>query len=212
MTWSFFEAGHGKGPADGVGGFLKRTADKIVANGDDISDVLQFYDKMNNISKIKLYLIDEKTIEDQHKTLPVNIPRLVGTLKVHQVFSSCYGKLKFRDLSCFCEPGGPEGRGFCTCLDPKAYDIGASCVAEVIGPNASIPDLTNDETLSNNNSISKEIIDFMTLNANLEPTNHYPKSKIPDLETTSDDDDDEPLCNLKIAKQLQDMTNTPKNI
>ncbi|CAG9790675.1 unnamed protein product [Diatraea saccharalis] len=32
MTWSFFEAGHGKGPADGIGGFLKRTADKIVAN------------------------------------------------------------------------------------------------------------------------------------------------------------------------------------
>lgn len=41
MTWSFFEASHGKGPADGIGGFLKRSADKIVANGEDIADVFQ---------------------------------------------------------------------------------------------------------------------------------------------------------------------------
>lgn len=42
MTWSFFEAGHGKGPADGVGGFLKITADIIVAKGQDIADALNF--------------------------------------------------------------------------------------------------------------------------------------------------------------------------
>lgn len=34
-TWSFFEAGHGKGAPDGVGGDLKRTADRLVSKGKD---------------------------------------------------------------------------------------------------------------------------------------------------------------------------------
>lgn len=193
MTWSFFEAGHGKGPADGIGGYLKRTADKIVANGEDIADVLQFYDKMKNVSKIKLYLINENDI--QQKALPNNIPRLVGTLKVHQVFSNCYGKLKFRDLSCFCVTDSRGVRGFCICLDPKAYDVGVSNDVEVVP--------RGDD--SNPDLIPEEEIDLLTSNFNFEQT-----SNNLDLETTSDED--EPLNNLKIAKQLQDMTNRHQRI
>ena len=37
-TWNFFEASHGKGAADGVGGVLKRTADQIVKQGTDLPD------------------------------------------------------------------------------------------------------------------------------------------------------------------------------
>lgn len=33
ITWNFFEAIHGKGAPDGVGGALKRSADRIVAHG-----------------------------------------------------------------------------------------------------------------------------------------------------------------------------------
>ncbi|KAL4707710.1 hypothetical protein ACJJTC_014891 [Scirpophaga incertulas] len=199
--------------ADGVGGFLKRSADKIVANGDDISDVLQFYDKMNNVSRIKHYLINVNKIDDLHKALPVNIPRLVGTLKVHQVFSSCYGKLRFRDLSCFCETGGPEGRGFCLCVNPKAYDIEVCYGAQVIGQSFFISNMTNDETVPNNTT---EQIDLIATNDNLELTNRNLSSKIPDMETADldimSDDDDEPLCNLKLAKQLQDVTNRHRRI
>jgi len=36
VNWSFLEAGHGKGPADGVGATMKRTADSQVARGTDI--------------------------------------------------------------------------------------------------------------------------------------------------------------------------------
>jgi len=32
-TWNFFEASHGKGAADGVGGVLKRTSDRLVKQG-----------------------------------------------------------------------------------------------------------------------------------------------------------------------------------
>lgn len=35
-TWTFSEAGHGKGPMDGVGGYLKRTADSHVLMGNDV--------------------------------------------------------------------------------------------------------------------------------------------------------------------------------
>ena len=41
-TWNFSEAGHGKGPMDGVGGTLKRVADEHVARGNDISSVGAF--------------------------------------------------------------------------------------------------------------------------------------------------------------------------
>lgn len=37
-TWSFFEAGHGKGAADGVGAALKRKADNLVAYVKDVLD------------------------------------------------------------------------------------------------------------------------------------------------------------------------------
>ncbi|CAG4974614.1 unnamed protein product [Parnassius apollo] len=47
--------------------------------------------------------------------IPKNIVPLVGTTRVHQVFSNIRGQIKYRDLSCFCE------RGFCECLNPKLY-------------------------------------------------------------------------------------------
>ena len=37
VTWNFLEASHGKGPAAGVGGAIKRQADSFVAEGRDIS-------------------------------------------------------------------------------------------------------------------------------------------------------------------------------
>lgn len=43
------------------------------------------------------------------------MPPLVGTMKVHQMFSESPGKLMYRDLSCYCT------RGICSCLKPKEY-------------------------------------------------------------------------------------------
>lgn len=39
VNWSLLEAGHGKGPVDGVGATIKRTEDKQVASGTDIPTV-----------------------------------------------------------------------------------------------------------------------------------------------------------------------------
>ncbi|KAJ3605026.1 hypothetical protein NHX12_027077 [Muraenolepis orangiensis] len=45
VTWNFLEAGHGKGPADGVGAAVKRTADALVAKGMDIQNGAKLYEK-----------------------------------------------------------------------------------------------------------------------------------------------------------------------
>ncbi|CAH1108130.1 unnamed protein product, partial [Psylliodes chrysocephalus] len=39
ISWYYFESGHGKGAVDGVGGCLKRTADRLVACGIDIPNM-----------------------------------------------------------------------------------------------------------------------------------------------------------------------------
>ena len=53
QTWNYSEAGHGKGAPDGVRATLKRTADEIVAQGNDINNFDVFFNviksKINNI-------------------------------------------------------------------------------------------------------------------------------------------------------------------
>ncbi|XP_063384484.1 uncharacterized protein LOC134670614 [Cydia fagiglandana] len=115
VTWNFFEAGHGKGAADGVGGYLKRTADEKVAAGSDISDAEALYYTLKDLSKVQMYLLTESDIQIVEKALPKNLVPLQGTMQVHQVFTDTPGELQYRDLSCFCE------RGFCRCMNPKTY-------------------------------------------------------------------------------------------
>lgn len=67
------------------------------------------------MSKIKLFLVSLQEIESIRNQLPDNITPLIGTLHVHQVFTTVRGELQYRNLSCFCK------RGFCSCLKPKAY-------------------------------------------------------------------------------------------
>ena len=43
-TWSYFESGHGKGPCDGVGGAVKRSADTADKKGQLIKDAKQFFE------------------------------------------------------------------------------------------------------------------------------------------------------------------------
>lgn len=72
-SWNFSESGHGKGAADGIGGSLKRKADKLLAHGEDITNVaLQRAD-----SSTQLY------VDLQYDTSAVKTIR--GTMLVHQV-------------------------------------------------------------------------------------------------------------------------------
>lgn len=114
ISWNFFEAGHGKGAADGVGGTMKRQADAIVARGNDIADVFQFFSALQDASKIKLFMVTDEDVESVAATIPSNIVPLKGTMQVHQMFTETHGILNHRVLSCFCEK-------FCSCFVPKTY-------------------------------------------------------------------------------------------
>ena len=100
-TWNFFEAGHGKGAPDAVGGCIKRTADRMVLNGADIPDASSLYNTLRTSeSAVKVYYVDEEDV------LKVNCPKslspIKGTMKLHQLWTSSRKNIAHRSLSCFC--------------------------------------------------------------------------------------------------------------
>ncbi|ROI70160.1 hypothetical protein DPX16_0511 [Anabarilius grahami] len=114
VTWSYFEAGHGKGSPDGVGAALKRTADNLVRQGKDIPDAQSFFQLLKDTSKVKLYYVSEKEVEKKDEDLrQVPLFALKGTMKMHEVLSISPGILKYRDISCFCQAA--EGVFDCPC-------------------------------------------------------------------------------------------------
>ncbi|CAG4983415.1 unnamed protein product [Parnassius apollo] len=67
-----------------------------------------------------MFLIKEEAIKKLQDDLPNTIPRLIGTLQVHHVFTDKRNIVKYRELSCFCKF---TKRGFCNCLNPKTYQV-----------------------------------------------------------------------------------------
>lgn len=43
-TWNFTEAGHGKGPMDGIRGSMRRRADEYISHGADVTSATDFQD------------------------------------------------------------------------------------------------------------------------------------------------------------------------
>ncbi|XP_035444273.2 uncharacterized protein LOC118277191 isoform X1 [Spodoptera frugiperda] len=119
-TWSFFESGHGKSVADGIGGSVKRVLDRKVCHGFDITDAKDAYDILKQCLKVtKVFLVPDSAITDMTHILPKNIQPLKGTLQVHQIMTQDENIIQFRDVSCFCEPF----RGCCTCFQPQIHSV-----------------------------------------------------------------------------------------
>jgi hypothetical protein len=83
-SWNFLEAGHGKGPADGIGGAIKRSADSFVSNGGSIVDAKSMFSAVQKL-KVELYLVDESDVVNVEKHIPPDLPAIQGTMKLHQV-------------------------------------------------------------------------------------------------------------------------------
>ncbi|XP_041360121.1 uncharacterized protein LOC121376342 isoform X1 [Gigantopelta aegis] len=98
MTWNFFESSHGKGAPDGVGGAIKRSADRLVAHGIDVPNAETFYEKLKG-SAIKLFYVPDVP----PNTLPM-LSIVPGTMSLHQVVSSSAKEITYRHVSCFCKP------------------------------------------------------------------------------------------------------------
>ena len=112
-VWNFFESGHGKGAPDGVGGALKRTADRLVAQGQDVPNPKKLYEVLlQSETHIKLYFITSECIKKIER-IP-SLATIPGTLKIHQVVTHARGTIYYRDVSCTC-------KALCGCFDVKSF-------------------------------------------------------------------------------------------
>ncbi|CAG9782422.1 unnamed protein product [Diatraea saccharalis] len=111
---------HGKSVADGIGGSVKRTLDRKVCQGVDVTDAKDAYDILKQCLKVtKVFLVPDSAITAITHILPRNIQPLKGTLQVHQIMTHDENIIKFRDVSCFCEPL----RGRCACFQPQIHSV-----------------------------------------------------------------------------------------
>ena len=63
-SWNFWEASHGKGSPDGIGGAMKRKADKLISLGHDIPDIAHLYRAlMQEETSMKLFYVEADDVE-----------------------------------------------------------------------------------------------------------------------------------------------------
>lgn len=103
-TWNFLEAGHGKGIPDGIGGTLKRSADRRVGYGADITNAQSFINEVKVAgTDIELFQVEELSVKEiENKLKKQDLQTVPGTMKLHQVVTRTCGEIKYRDTSCIC--------------------------------------------------------------------------------------------------------------
>ena len=99
-TWDYLESGHGKGPCDGVGGSLKKSADLAVKKGEIINGASSFFEwAQRTDSSITCLLVKQEDIAAAEKRLrnPVNVK---GISSVHSLrpYNNC---IWMRETSCY---------------------------------------------------------------------------------------------------------------
>lgn len=102
FSWHYSEPGHGKGAPDGIGGTLKRTADKVVAEGRDIVDLKSLkpilQTRCPSILLFEVTTSDILLMDDLIKQSK-SISTFRGTQKIRQ-FVFFNNTLQCRNLSC----------------------------------------------------------------------------------------------------------------
>ena len=108
-VWNYFEAGHGKGPCDGIGGTSKRLADEAVKQEkvsiQDASDFMKWAEENQLGSAIKFLFVDKKNAAESRAFLMAqseNLKPVKGTMKTHSVFSPAVNEIWAREVSCYC--------------------------------------------------------------------------------------------------------------
>lgn len=102
VTWNFLEAGHGKGPADGIGAAVKRRADDIIARGKDIPNARVLFDElMQRSTSTQLFYVEPDAIEEMDVHIPAGLQTIRGTMNFHQVLFHCCVFYCLAFLSCF---------------------------------------------------------------------------------------------------------------
>ncbi|XP_041456271.1 uncharacterized protein LOC121408727 [Lytechinus variegatus] len=108
--WNFFEAGHGKGPCDGIGGTVKRMADNAVKRKAVIQDAKDFFTwatqghGCETNSKIEYFFVTKEECSSSSEFITQqwgSVKSFTGTLQVHAVIGKDKGVL-LRNVSCYC--------------------------------------------------------------------------------------------------------------
>lgn len=86
-TWNYLEAGHGKGVADGIGGTIKRTADRLVNEGRDVNNFqLLIASLKESVRSIDIEVVTKDDVNEAKKKIDVEkVTPFKGIMKVHQL-------------------------------------------------------------------------------------------------------------------------------
>lgn len=127
-TWSFFEASHGKGAADGIGGAVKNKLDFKVAHGTDIPDAETAYDVLKETEKaVKMFYVGAENITPLDSNIVIKLTPLQETMKLHQMVLMDKHVLKYTVLSCFCR----NLKGKCECFGSKLHEFEINARPEI---------------------------------------------------------------------------------
>ncbi|XP_071956012.1 uncharacterized protein [Antedon mediterranea] len=107
-SWDYFEAGHGKGPCDGIGGTVKRLADEAVKRGaaviQDAHDFFAWACQERENSRIEYFFVTNEecvAAESEIQMKWPNIRPVPGTTNLHAV-RGISGEVMVRNVSCYC--------------------------------------------------------------------------------------------------------------
>ena len=108
-TWDYLEAGHGKGPCDGLGASVKRSADMAVRQAKtQIQSAEDFYNwaKSEKGTSIKYFFVSSDEYKESEATisslLSDSIP-VPGTMKLHTAIPISRTQIAVREQSCYCD-------------------------------------------------------------------------------------------------------------
>ncbi len=91
---------HGKGAPDEVGQTLMKTAYRFVSQGTDIPDAATLFQVLKASQTIKLFYVEEEAVERAAEKMPVNIPAVLSTMRLHQVDTLAPGNITYCDVAC----------------------------------------------------------------------------------------------------------------
>ena len=110
-SWNHFEAGHGKGPCDGVGGSVKQMADEAVRQRrvviQDANDFFAWTQQHISTSSVSFTFVSQEDCKAAQLEIEGfgDIRAVPGTMKINAVASlpDQPGQIVARETSCYCE-------------------------------------------------------------------------------------------------------------
>ena len=102
-SWLYIEAGHGKGPYDGVGGCSKWMADDYVRRSNSILTATQYAAYSNSSGKVKYIVISKEAVADGLPALEAikSTSTVKGTMTYHAAVCPRPRVLRMRKTSRF---------------------------------------------------------------------------------------------------------------